>query len=173
MTIWFISDTHFSHQNILNFTVNEAGDKLRPGFRDISHMDEIIIQKWNSVVKPSDHVYHLGDVAMKRAVLPIAKRLNGHKRLLFGNHDIFDYQEYAKAGFEKMAAMRVLDGMIFTHLPVHPSQLARFKINVHGHLHNNRVLLENKHPDQRYLNVCVERTDYTPISLEAIKSMTG
>ncbi len=168
-TIWLISDTHFGHANSLKFKIDEAGTLMRPGFRDVSHMDEVMVDNWNKLVKPQDHVYHLGDVAMEKKLIPIVKRLNGHKRLIFGNHDIYEYQHYAQAGFEKMMGMRVMDGMIFTHVPIHPESLGRFKINVHGHLHNRNVML-GKHRDPRYLSVCVEQTGYSPVSLDELKS---
>lgn len=167
--LFFISDTHFGHANILKFTINESGTLLRPGFKDVNHMDEAIIQNWNKVVRPQDHVYHLGDVAMSRRFLPIVKRLNGHKRLIFGNHDIFDYKHYAEAGFEKLMGLRVLDRIIFSHIPVHENQLSRFKLNVHGHTHINVVRNAVGHPDKRYKCVCVEQVNYTPVPFEELK----
>lgn len=168
--LFFASDHHFSHELMVG---------LR-GFKTPEEMNEVMIERHNKVVRPQDHVYFLGDIAMKRKFLPIVRRFNGHKRLIFGNHDIFDYKEYAKAGFEKMMSYRVLDGMIFSHIPVHPGQLRRFKVNIHGHTHENRVI-HNKFADplyqvtgepsidERYICVCVEQIDYTPISLEDIK----
>jgi len=85
---FIISDTHFSHENILTFN-REDGQKVRPGFSSFEEMDEYIVNKWNSVVKPQDKVYHLGDVVMKKRYIDVVKRLNGRKRLIMGNHDIF------------------------------------------------------------------------------------
>lgn len=167
--LFLVSDTHFGHANMLGFTINESGTLLRPGFKDVSHMDETMIQRWNSVVKPKDHVYHLGDVAMSKRFLPLVRRLNGKKRLVFGNHDIYDFKLYAEAGFEKLMGMRVFEGMIFTHVPIHHKNLERFRVNVHGHLHQNVVKLDNGHPDPRYFSVCVEKINYTPIPLEEVK----
>lgn len=169
MNLFVISDLHLGHANILNFIIDDAGTKLRPEFKNVDYMDETIIQRWNEVVKPGDHVYNLGDVAMNKRFLHLNLRLNGKKRLIFGNHDIFDYQDYAEAGFQKMMGMRVLDGIIFTHVPIHQSQLERFKANVHGHTHSNHVKLDSGHRDPRYLNVCVEQVNYTPVPLEEIK----
>ena len=172
MTIWFISDTHFDHANMLNFT-RQDGTPLRP-FTSVETMNETMIERWNAVVKPSDHVYHLGDVTMARGkatqhIDTIMARLNGHKRICLGNHDQLNSAWYLK-WFEKVKAYNVLDGIIFSHIPVHEESLGRFKANVHGHLHANRVLASPHHPDPRYISVCVEHTDYAPVSLEDLKS---
>lgn len=155
MTLWFISDTHFGHENIIRY----CG---RP-FADAQEMDEILIARWNEVVRPFDHVYHLGDVAIRQEVLTrVMPRLLGKKRLVRGNHDIFKTRIYAKY-FEEIHGMRVFDHLLFSHVPVHPHSLGRFRANVHGHTHAQ--------PDYPggYLNVSVERTDYRPISLEEIQ----
>ena len=167
-TIWFLSDPHFGHAACVHTFKRQDGSPLRD-FHSVIEMNETIIENWNNTVMPQDHAYLMGDIAMKREFLPLVRRLNGHKRLLFGNHDIFDYKTYAKdAGFEKMMAMRVMDRIIFSHVPVHPGQLQRFKANVHGHTHQNFVMKEGR-PDPQYMNVCCEVINYTPISLEQIK----
>lgn len=163
MTIWVISDTHFSHANILTFR-NPDGTLMRP-FVSVEEMDETIIERWNKVVRTSDHVYHLGDVTMKRPALKQMERLNGHHRLVFGNHDIFDYKSYTEVGFEKLMGSRVLNNMLFTHIPVHPESLGRFRANVHGHIHSNNP----EGLGERYVNVCVEVINYTPLTLEEIE----
>lgn len=171
MTLWLISDTHFSHANILTFT-DAAGVRIRPEFDNVTQMDEAMIDRWNAVVKPSDHVYHLGDITMlrgaaRRQVEPLLRRLNGHKRLVLGNHDLNSAEWYLQF-FEKVMAIRVLDNWALTHIPIHPESLGRFKGNIHGHLHANRVMLSPHHPDLRYRNVCVEHTAYAPVALEAV-----
>lgn len=81
MTTFFTSDTHFGHERILSLC-------NRP-FDSVEEMNEQMIQRWNSVVKPSDEVYHLGDVALGKIAesLPLVGRLNGYKILVPGNHD--------------------------------------------------------------------------------------
>ena len=154
MTIYVTSDTHFGHGNIIEYC-------KRP-FVSAAEMDEFMVQAWNEVVKPSDHVYHLGDVAMRKQDLSIVRRLNGHKRLVFGNHDIFEAKHYIAAGFEKVMGMRVLDGLLFTHIPVHPGSMGRFRANVHGHVHQSTALT------LPYINVCVEVTNYAPVALDVV-----
>jgi len=81
MTIFLTSDTHFGHANIIKLS-------NRP-FRDVQHMNEMLIKNWNSVVGPEDHVYHLGDVALGtfEDSIKCLGRLNGIKHLVTGNHD--------------------------------------------------------------------------------------
>jgi calcineurin-like phosphoesterase family protein len=160
--LFVISDTHFGHANILNFQ-REDGSPLRD-FSCAEEMDQHIVDKWNSTVRPQDHVYHLGDVAMRKEHLSTVKRCNGHKRLVRGNHDIFrtkDYLEY----FDEIYASRVLDGLIFTHIPIHINSLGRFTANVHGHTHT----MPQGTFGPNYYNVSVEMMNYTPVSLEDLK----
>lgn len=162
MTCWFISDTHFGHANIITF-VDSLNARIRP-FDSVEEMDELMVKNWNEVIKPHDRVYHLGDVVMNRRCLPILNRLNGKKVLIKGNHDIFPLKDYTDY-FEDIRAYKVFPkhGIICSHIPVYTGQLeGRFKLNVHGHLHQNII------NDRRYLNVCVEQINYKPITLEQI-----
>jgi len=81
MTTFFTSDTHFGHARIIDL----CG---RP-FRDVDHMNDEIVRRWNKVVAPGDTVFHLGDVALGKIAdsLPQVGRLNGYKVLVEGNHD--------------------------------------------------------------------------------------
>lgn len=153
--IYLISDPHFFDEDMLTL----CG---RP-FGCVSAMNESIIDRWNKVVRPQDHVYCLGDIAMRRRELEIVKRLNGHKRLIFGNHDIFDYEEYALVGFKKLMAYRVLDNVIMSHIPISSTSMGRFLGNIHGHIHNAPRLVGP------YLNVSVENINYTPIHFDEAK----
>ena len=93
--IFFISDTHFAHDNAYHF-MNYDGSKMRP-WNSSTEADEYMIEKWNSLVKPNDKVYHLGDVGFNRNELDyILPRLNGTKVLIKGNHDKFKPNFYLK-----------------------------------------------------------------------------
>jgi calcineurin-like phosphoesterase family protein len=165
--IWFISDTHFGHANILGFK-NYDGTPLRV-FEHVDAMDEHTIKQWNSVVKPQDKVYHLGDCVINKKHLPTLLRLNGHKRLVRGNHDIEDTSIFIKY-FEDVYGVRVFskEGFICSHIPIHPDCLSKWKVNVHGHLHGNRILLPNKQINSSYYSVCVEQINYTPVHIDTI-----
>ena len=178
--LWFISDTHFDHRRMVDEFKLEDGSPARK-FASVEEMNEAMIERWNEVVRPQDHIYHLGDLTMHRKIGTIRhrilNRLNGHKRLLLGNHDADKIESYLE-WFEKIYASRVIDNILFTHIPVHPESLGRFRANCHGHTHH-RVYQPVKITDHKgcgdrerlvpYINCCVERLDYRPISLEEIQ----
>jgi calcineurin-like phosphoesterase family protein len=155
---------------------NDGVTKLRP-WLSAEAMDEEMVKRWNDRVKPNDKVYHLGDVVMSRKSLGIMSRLNGDKVLIRGNHDIFHDADYYKY-FRELRAYHVMNGLILSHIPVHEGSLGRFGVNIHGHLHANRVkkavgfsdgeIVYGDEIDIRYHCVCVEQTDFTPILFEDV-----
>jgi calcineurin-like phosphoesterase family protein len=171
-SVFLVSDTHFGHKGVCHFTRNDGVTKLRP-WDSPEEMDEFMVEAWNARVKPTDKVYHLGDVVINRRALPIMKRLNGDKVLIRGNHDIFPDAEYREY-FRELRAYHVMNGMILSHIPIHSESLGRFGVNIHGHLHANRVMRplavcgRDNVVDVRYHNVCVEMTDFAPILFEDV-----
>lgn len=162
--IWFTSDTHFFHANIIKYC-------NRP-FSSTEEMNEVLIQNWNKVVKKGDLIYHLGDVFMGPSTPDkhnwLMNRLNGSKRLIVGNHDDIPYLCQG-AWFQKVMLWRVWDDkpLLFSHVPLHLDSIhERIKdkggINVHGHTH------EKGSPKGPYKSVCVELTSYTPVHLEEL-----
>lgn len=180
-----ISDTHFGHTNSWEKFKLPNGDPLRP-FTSTEEMDETMVERWNDVVRPQDTVYHLGDVVINKKSLHHVKRLNGKKRLVRGNHDIFKDNDYREVGFDSLYGVRVfVDKFILSHIPLHPDCITdRFKVNVHGHLHANEVTrkiatkawaVTGQHDvvdqiDPRYLCVSVEHTDYRPLSFDEVEA---
>ena len=80
MTKFLIGCTHFGHANIIKLA-------NRP-FSSVQEMDEVMIERWNSVVKKNDTVYHLGDFAFRGAPANnYKKKLSGNIICLQGNHD--------------------------------------------------------------------------------------
>jgi calcineurin-like phosphoesterase family protein len=186
--IFFSSDPHFGHKNILNFIVHALDcpkrlPELNEGsiddacgcphmrnFGSVEEMDEFIIQEHNKVVKPPDKWYCGGDVAMDKKHIATVGRLNGHKRLMRGNHDIAP-DKYYHPWFESIYATRVFDkdkksDIILSHIPIHPESLRQGWTNVHGHVHSNVPAL---HFGTRYLNISLEVTDYRPLSIEEVR----
>ena len=176
---FLVSDTHFGHAGVCRFTHPDDPEvKLRP-WSDPDEMDEEMVRRWNERVRPTDKVYHLGDVVINRRALRTLHRLNGDKVLIRGNHDIFRDEEY-RTYFRELRAYHVLNGMILSHIPVHEASLGRFGVNIHGHLHASRVkcargvdartgaVLYGTDIDPRFHCVCVEQTDFAPILLEDV-----
>jgi calcineurin-like phosphoesterase family protein len=177
-SVFLVSDTHFGHLGVCKFTRSDGVTKLRP-WDSPEEMDEAMIKSWNERVKPTDKIYHLGDVVINRRALPTLARLNGDKVLIRGNHDIFRDDEYREY-FRELRSYHVMNGMILSHIPLHEASLGRFGTNIHGHLHANRVkkacgvdvqtgeVLYGDEIDVRYHNVCVEMTDFAPILFEDV-----
>jgi len=164
-SVFLVSDTHFGHAGVCRFMRNDGVTKLRP-WDNPEEMDEFMVKAWNERVKPNDKVYHLGDVIINRRCFSTLERLNGDKVLIRGNHDIFPDEEYRKY-FRSIRGYHVMNGMILSHIPIHEESLGRFGVNIHGHLHANRVMRDGI-VDVRYHNVCVETTDFAPILFEDV-----
>ncbi len=165
--IFVISDTHFSHRKLC--TPDENGNIYRP-YSSIEEMDEALISNWNRVVKDTDTIYHLGDVCINRSGLDCLKWLKGKKILIKGNHDNFRIEEYTRY-FDDIRGSVTLQDYILTHIPVHTCQKERFKGNIHGHLHGDRVYYDTFFMDvvdEWYKCVSVEHINYTPINIEEI-----
>ena len=173
--IWVISDTHFNHVNILNFTDAEGRPTRGDRFANVDEMNEAMMDNWNSVVKPGDKVYHLGDVLFGENKLDWIRtnfpKLNGQKRLIVGNHD--NIKMMAESGvWGKIDLWRMFPefGLLLTHVPVHNSTLGeshRFgegsMVNVHGHIH------QNPSPTEFHRCVSVEQINYTPVNIEELR----
>lgn len=181
--VFLTSDSHFGHAGVCRFTSTDGVTKIRP-WTDPEEMDEAMVKAWNERVGPKDKVYHLGDVVINRKALGIMRRLNGDKVLIRGNHDIFRDEEY-REHFRELRAYHVMNGMILSHIPIHPESLSRFGTNIHGHTHERRVMktveverVSKYDPrpftvmeqviDTRYHCVCVEQTDFAPILFEDV-----
>ena len=178
-SVFLVSDTHFGHLGVCRFTREDGVTKLRP-WTDPQEMDEAMVRAWNERVRPTDKVYHLGDVVINRRSLSTLARLNGDKVLIRGNHDIFRDDEYRQY-FRELRAYHVMSGMILSHIPVHADSLGRFGVNIHGHLHANRVkraigvnaktgeIKYGSEIDPRYHCVCVEQLpDFAPMLFEDV-----
>lgn len=176
--VFLYSDPHFGHKGVCHFMRNDGVTKLRP-WDTAAEMDEELVRRYNEVVGPKDKCYFLGDVLINRRAFSTLTRLNGDKVLIRGNHDIFPDDEY-RVYFRELRAYHIMNGLILSHIPVHPDSLGRFGTNIHGHLHANRVRKANGFDrvtgevtygdeiDVRYHSVCVEQTDFAPILFEDV-----
>lgn len=94
--IWFTSDTHFNHAGIVRGTSNWEGKRGTRDFDTLEEHDEALIRAINSVVKPDDELYHLGDFSFGsysngdnyNNVRKFREKINcKNVHLITGNHD--------------------------------------------------------------------------------------
>jgi calcineurin-like phosphoesterase family protein len=166
MTLYFTSDTHFGHKNILKYS-------KRP-FSSIEEHDESLIVQWNAVVRPEDTIYHLGDfgLAHKDYLKRILRRLNGNKHFIRGNHDkTIDTQKDLRDMFVSYQDYKEIYGpekqkIILFHYPIASWNKRHFgSWDIHGHCHNT-------FPSDEFharVDVGVDAWNYTPVSFEQLK----
>lgn len=187
---FFIGDTHFGHRNIINYSAKYRLREDGKPFETIEEHDEELVRRWNSVVGVKDKIFHVGDYCFGARNVDIASRLNGIKYLVAGNHDHYGTDAYLRY-FKKVLGAVQFESCIITHIPVHPEQLNRFWMNIHGHLHHHVVkkvahVIKRKTiqtddgcmdcdyieavetPDWRYFNVSCEQINCTPIPYDLI-----
>jgi calcineurin-like phosphoesterase family protein len=161
--VYFISDLHLGHRTIMRHTRDVEGAFRGDPDASVAEHDEWVMEQLLSV-RADKHTlwWILGDVAMEVAQLELLRALPGRKRLMLGNHDLFQTPVYLKH-FESVHGTIKKYGMWLSHVPVHEVELRGIP-NVHGHCHHDSL----KH-DSRYLNVAIEWVQH-PLSLEQVRS---
>jgi len=178
--IFFVSDTHFNHTNIIKYA-------QRP-YSNAEEMNEDLIKRWNSVVKPDDIVFHLGDFMFGNInrFWEFRSRLNGKIYLIHGNHDYKLMQEgNIEEGFELITSQLniVVDGqkIYLNHFPMLTFDgiyKEKPSWQLFGHVHSNKEHPSTS-PDISRLNyllptqydVGVDNNNYTPVSFEQVKEI--
>ena len=171
--IWFTSDTHFGHANVLDFCE-------RP-WNDIAEMNRALVAAINERVAPTDTLYHLGDFSFKMTAEE-ARELRGIIRCrdihwVPGNHDK-DWSQPAVAGtfsVEPPIATLKLEGgrkVVMCHYPIMDwPGLGHDAIHLHGHIHATRDYNEwNREMRLLRYDVGVDANGYAPVSLNEILS---
>lgn len=162
---FFTADTHFSHDNIRKYC-------NRP-FDTAEEMNEVMIERWNSVVKQGDLIYHLGDFSWGDPI-PILEQLNGQVYYIIGNHDKRNYrvlQEHQKIVWMKDLFTLKHDGKSTTlcHYAMYRWPKAHFnEWHLFGHTHGTLAGVGKS------FDVGVDANDFTPLSWEqVVEKMKG
>lgn len=151
--VYTIGDLHLGHKNMA----------LYRGFSSVEEHDNHIIDCWNSVVNKKDTVIIVGDITMEKATnYHLLNSLSGFKKVVGGNHDQPQHARKLLEYVNGLCGALKYKGCLFTHIPVHPNQIERFRKNIHGHLHSEII------DDDRYVNVSCERVNYSPIEINKI-----
>jgi calcineurin-like phosphoesterase family protein len=169
MTIWFTSDLHLGHGNIIKY--------CRRPFAGVRAMDDALRYAWQERVAKHDMVYILGDVSFHGAdwTQHLVETLPGNKILIAGNHDSAKIRklpcwsavhEHIEAGREFLlpcgsAKFPVLK---LCHYPPHFNGIESGLAYLHGHLHGTKAF-DGKHP---VYDVGVDANNYAPVALETI-----
>ena len=168
--IYVTSDTHFNHDREFIY-----GPR---GFRNVHEANGALIHNWNTVVKPDDDIYMLGDFFLGEdfdLITGTLERLNGRIHFIRGNHDtdakINLYLETPNIVSVKDAEYLNYNDRKFylSHYPTFTSNLSEHPslavFNLHGHTHSNRLFSQ----DRPYMyNVAVDAHNNTPVSLDKI-----
>lgn len=168
MKRWVIADTHFGHENVIEYSG-------RP-FSSARQMDEELIKNWNNTVSKNDTVYMLGDFSLSGSlgyIESIIVRLQGKIILVMGNHDRLKPQHYISCGFHAAIRKPILlePRVILMHEPPLESDVLDGMNYIFGHIHEKVIDIESR---DNCRCVSVERTNYKPIDLDKLlKQMKG
>ena len=164
--IFYISGTHFGHENII-------GLSNRP-YNSIEEMNSDLIRRWNEKVRNSDTVYILGDMFFRCDYAEsILSELKGKKHLIVGNHDgswmtKIDATPYFKSINNMITVSAGNVGATLCHYPLVTWPHMKKTYMIHGHLHNEKdfdfwhILRDN----DRILNAGVDINGFEPVTLE-------
>ena len=173
---FFASDHHFFHANIIKYA-------NRP-FNNIYSMNEILIERHNSVVSPQDIVYFIGDFSFssdENEVINIIKRLNGEKHFIAGNHDkgmfkeriMKQFQTFSKTPFKEIYvqdpdARGGKQSITLCHYAMRVWNKSHHgAFHLYGHSHGSLP----DDPNSRSFDVGVDCWDFTPVSYEQVKKV--
>jgi calcineurin-like phosphoesterase family protein len=193
--IYFWSDLHIGHENVLQFD-------NRP-FRDLDHMHEVLVNNYNSTVPENGICYFLGDIGLGKTDLlkNVISQMHGTKICILGNHDK-GVEAMLKIGFDVVlygATLQIAGQRVtLSHCPllgVYREDTANMKSSVgeenwhgesrlkqrifttkdegqfhlHGHIHSPNGGRSQKILRKQY-DVGVAANGYKPISISVIES---
>lgn len=135
--VFFTSDNHFYHKNIKKFRPN-----TRQG-ETVAEMNELMIEKWNSQVRPHDMVFALGDFSFGTAdqTFNIIAQLHGQIHLIYGNHDkVIRSNSEVRGLFASTAEYREITvnekHVVMLHYPMREwNRMHRGSYHLFGHVH--------------------------------------
>lgn len=135
MSNFYIADWHYNHKNCLAFD-------NRP-FTSIEQMNEALVERWNSVVKPGDTVYVLGDMFWcdSEMAISVLDSLSGRIFLIKGNHDRCHTKKFTDKFVKVAEYMEIKDNgrnVVLSHYPI-PCFKNHFYgwYHLYGHVHNS------------------------------------
>jgi calcineurin-like phosphoesterase family protein len=144
MTKWFIADTHFGHEKIIEYCNRGPSLGWSGKYDDTDEMDADIIDCINNHVKPGDQLYMLGDISFHPLdkTVEILKSIKCQKLLIVGNHDRHVKKEEFREQFvwlKSMKSVKLRKGtpnVVLCHYPLLTwNGEMHGKWHFHGHSH--------------------------------------
>lgn len=146
--IFFTSDTHYGHANIVRGTSKWTDKNMCRVFDTVEEMNNAIVKNINSMVKENDILFHLGDWSFggKENIREFRDRLickNIH--LILGNHDIHIHKnsDGLRDIFATVKEYREIEifgqhKIVLSHYPMRTWNNAyKGSIMLFGHTHGN------------------------------------
>lgn len=180
--VWFTSDLHFGHRNVIRFCD-------RP-YETEKEMGEKLIENWNSCVGDNDIVFVLGDTFWfndSRSIKKVLDQLKGKTiYMLPGNHD--DFEHYHRVDTERIV---LCPDVVVLWLQEYNSS-KKFEIwmshypmmtwphrdngvwQLFGHIHSNPNRTEGVDQDLplhwNQMDVGCDYWNYKPVSMETLQT---
>ena len=158
MKIFFTADCHFGHGKIILYT-------HRP-YKNVNHMDEELIRRWNKTVSGNDLVYHVGDFAFKNSGQKFEQRLNGSIVHIAGNHDRNNQVKTLITSADMEFGNKLF--LVRHHPPVEPEDISDVYDGIlcgHVHDHWKVNIYRGCIP---IINVGTDVWDFTPVSIASL-----
>ncbi len=171
MKIFFTSDLHFGHVNIIRYS-------HRP-FDHVQQMDDTLIANLNAVVGAEDTLYFLGDFCMGVEREHWVERCRAYRErivcrnivLIWGNHDKRTdpgFTDLFSAAYDLHEMVLGEQRLVLCHYPLRTwNQSHHGSWHLHGHEHGQ--LAED--PQSLSFDVGVDCWNYRPLSWEQVQEL--
>lgn len=180
--VWFTSDLHFGHRNVLKFCD-------RP-WNDEKEMGNGLLDNWNNTVGDNDIVFILGDVFWfndSQNIKKVLSKLKGKDIYIIpGNHD--DFKSYHRVDDDRI---KLCEDVVVTWITREGKKLQEIWLSHYpmmtwphrengayqffGHIHSKPDRKEGVDQDLplhwNQLDIGCDYWDYKPVSLETLENM--
>jgi len=173
--IWFTSDTHYNHRNIIKSLTTWQRTSGCRDFDSLQEMNDTIVNNINSVVGEDDVLYHLGDWSFGSAqtIGEFRERINCKEiHLILGNHD----REFTKnvdvhnhfssvSYYRELWLDEIQTKIIMSHYPMK---------SWNGSMYGNWMLFGHTHGNlENYIHPKILRQLLDDGNMEAIESLAN
>lgn len=164
--IYYTSDLHFGHTNILKYE--------KSPFKTIEERDLTIIKNINERCNEDDVLYIIGDIALKysKYVSDLIKLIKPHKWLIKGNHDRVFLKGLRKVEVPTftISDYEVIDdngrNVVLFHYPIFNWDGQKYGYyHIYGHVHDKPQFQLNV---KNSFNAYIKLHNYYPVTLDEL-----